>query len=1648
MKNLMKVAEVSSKNIKAGDQSGANKEDIQLYEKFKRTNVSEDLAQIDNPNDQAITDMLCSRFKAGNAYTYLSGTVISVNPYNEKKKLASNDEDSGLFSNDGVYHSSVKALYHKHNAYELQPHLYSLAEDVFRTMKESGKPQAVVISGESGSGKTVAARLVLEYLAAVSYAGRSTEAVRKVLTNSNPIFEAFGNAKTLRNDNSSRFGKHLELFFNFKGQLEGADITTSLLEKHRVCFQRVGERNFHIFYQLCAGADEGIKSGLGISKPAHFSYLNKNELSIKGINDRQEFRLTCQCFAEAGILAMEQMEIFRILAGILHLGNLRFGKSTNKDDKTDRAAVVTKDVIKICCQCLGIEEAELEDALLNRRIKVGVTNEINVIAQNELQASKNRDALAKDIYERLFLWLIKRVNAAVKRPDDAKFSVGILDIYGFEIYKGKDNSLEQLNINYVNEKVQQMVQKWLEREQEDYIDEGVLLPEKSVKITKSTEVLKLIEGQPIGIYSLLDDESLLKGGGSDKGYANKLHYNFDKEKFKAVYRKDKFDPLMWWCKHYADVVNYYVEDWVEKNNDTVYDDIIKCMQRATSDLMKALYPAGEKMAEQGKLQKTVAKSFQGDVGNLVGKLKGRQQHYIRCLKPNLDKKAEDFRNDIVQNQVKYLGLTEAVLIKKAGYFFKMDYDKFLDRYRACSKSTFPIWKGLPRDGTEQILKDMKLDQHAAYGKTKLFLKTPQAISELDYNVEGKRGDIVKLLQRTYKNYKLHKKLSEDKNLTMALERTYGDSGPYLYKTNLNQISQTAQRKRVMFVVTPKSCYLIDPNTYAVKRRLAFSRLNNIFCSALNDGVFGVRLERDLDEILEADNKHEVMQSIRDNYAKFYGAKDSANASSTASAGKTLQKDIGENFKYNPRKGFRQELKYRKNFAAKTTLIEYTPEGLTVSIKPSEDIFEGQKVRRRNSFNKVYYGDYLHLQNSLVMQQQRDLHGDHDVHFSSQVSKYNKIYKQQERILMITDKAAYSLDPEGFAVNRRIPLGMITSVSCSPLTDNFFIVHVGDEEGDYVYESSKKTEILKVLSEQYSQETRRHMKFNVKDVITWKKSNGKEDDIRFQEDRNVTQTILIRNKSEGGADVFVAPEASLDTNLQTELIQDIYRGQKLRRRESLLRWYMGDYLHIQNSKVMQKMTKQYKDQRIVYSGVVAKVNKRYTVQNRKMIISEKALYNMDSDGYQINRRIPLEKIESIHVSSMRDGFFIIRVPDEYDYFHTSSQKTEIIKCIMDQYKKLTGKNLPINVDDKIVYAPFGKNQGVRTIEFKEDPEIKVPTIYPTHTGVKIKINNFEEVVDAKNQMEVGIADKPDSVYSGRKYRRRNSIGREQLGDYLRLENSAILKALFKKNGDSKLLFSAEVTKINNKYKGQTRIMLITDEAVYNIDPDQFKVKRRIPLEEIEGVSVSSLTDGHFCLHMPNSFDYLYDSDKKTEILDTLSEAFKKKNKNLQVNVGDKFEFQPKHGTTTSVNFILDENSNESFLEANSNGLTVHVQHEEPSIILEAAFVHVKDQPKPIEVKSSQTIIKLRKRWKYKLEIRFYCNAHIEGCLFHEKIDTVSSRQEYVSKVGTLEKREERYVITLPERPVLFSILSKTRVKTKLVDAEGNTLLAVRFVYDVR
>jgi myosin heavy subunit len=347
---------------------------------------------------------------------------------------------------------------------------------------------------------------------------------------------------------------------------------------------------------------------------------------------------------------------------------------------------------------------------------------------------------------------------------------------------------------------------------------------------------------------------------------NKLNSNFDKEKFKNVYGKPtgkfKFEPMMWACRHFAGKVDYNVEGWIDKNNDTVYEDLVKCLQTTDSDLVQALYPKSEKIAESGKLQKTTSKQFQLDVANLVGKLKGREQHYIRCIKPNHEKKPESFKDDVVLDQIKYLGLDENVRIRKAGYFFKMPYEKFVERYKLCSKKTWPVWKGTAKEGTEMILKDMGLHKHAAYGKSKVFLKAPFHVSEMDEKIESRRSDMAALIQNKYKKFKQKKLLVENKNLSDALKMTYNDTSAVKYKQNLYQISQDGERKKQLLVVTEKNAYLMDPKSYTVKKRLQYNRMKQLFCSNLNDGVFGLEMEQEIDILLESDNKHEVMQALR------------------------------------------------------------------------------------------------------------------------------------------------------------------------------------------------------------------------------------------------------------------------------------------------------------------------------------------------------------------------------------------------------------------------------------------------------------------------------------------------------------------------------------------------------------------------------------------------------------------------------------------------------------------------------------------------------------------------------------------------------------------------------------------------------------------
>jgi myosin-1 len=420
------------------------------------------------------------------------------------------------------------------------------------------------------------------------------------------------------------------------------------------------------------------------------------------------------------------------------------------------------------------------------------------------------------------------------------------------------------------------------------------------------------------------------------------------------------------------------------------------------------------------------------------------------------------------------------------------------------------------------------------------------------------------------------------------------------------------------------------------------------------------------------------------------------------------------------------------------MLEEGPEGILVSVKPKEDPYDGLKLRRQNSIDRKFYGDYMYLNNQDWFKSLQEQYNDREVSFSSVVSKINKVYKKQERILVITDRAIYSLDPSTYAMKRRIELFRLKSLCVSPLNDGFFVLRIPDEY-DYLYSSPKKTEILTILQRNYKNATRGDLKCDIQVSITYKPDNKtlNPQTIKFRMNRS-QRTLASVVPKPYGADILVRYEDNHGADRKNTL--DIYQGQKLRRRDSLVKQPVGDYLHIANTEKFHKLCEKHDDKgsKLLFSGIINKINQRYQIQSRIMVITETGIYNMDMEASSVKRKIPITSASTISISTMRDNFFIVRVPDEYDYFFETPNKTEVIKTLLEQYKKLTGKQLDLQVDDKLFYRAYKKSKGVRTIDFQDDNSIRQISIQPTSTGAKIKVNNEEKAEDDEIDQQDRIA----------------------------------------------------------------------------------------------------------------------------------------------------------------------------------------------------------------------------------------------------------------------------------------------------------------------
>ncbi|KAI8394115.1 P-loop containing nucleoside triphosphate hydrolase protein [Radiomyces spectabilis] len=683
---------------------------------------TDDLTNLSYLNEPAVLNTIRTRYMQHLIYTYSGIVLIAMNP----------------FDRVALYEPDIVQQYSGKRRGELEPHLFAIAEDAYRCMIREQTNQTIVVSGESGAGKTVSAKYIMRYFATADdqesagkkqkLDGNMTEVEEQILA-TNPIMEAFGNAKTTRNDNSSRFGKYIEIQFDDGANIIGAKIRTYLLERSRLIFQPETERNYHIFYQLCAGAPLSEKKEFELGDYSSFHYLNQSGTgTVLGVDDAAEFEVTQRALSTVGLSVQLQWKIFRLLAALLHIGNLQIsGRGDAMLSDQDPALLITT-------RLLGINPTEFRKWIVRKQI---VTRSEKIVTNlNPTQALVVRDSVAKYIYANLFDWLVSVINDSLSCPDAEKVStfIGVLDIYGFEHFK--KNSFEQFCINYANEKLQQQFnQHVFKLEQEEYVREKINWT--FIEFSDNQRCIELIEGK-LGILSLLDEESRLPSG-SDQGFCQKLYSNFDNANFKNYFKKPRFSNNAFTIAHYAHDVQYEAENFIDKNKDTVPDEHLSLLQGAEFDFLKEILekaaannpaptPENNKRMSMVVRKPTLGSIFKLSLINLMDTIGNTNVHYIRCIKPNEAKKAWEFEPNMVLSQLRACGVLETIRISCAGYPSRWTFEEFADRYYALvsSKHWDPRNKPDGRELCSTILDACIHDQDKyQVGITKIFFRAGQ-----------------------------------------------------------------------------------------------------------------------------------------------------------------------------------------------------------------------------------------------------------------------------------------------------------------------------------------------------------------------------------------------------------------------------------------------------------------------------------------------------------------------------------------------------------------------------------------------------------------------------------------------------------------------------------------------------------------------------------------------------------------------------------------------------------------------------------------------------------------------------------------------------------------------------------------------------------
>nr|XP_021394366.1 myosin heavy chain, skeletal muscle, adult [Lonchura striata domestica] len=706
----------------------------------------EDMAMMTHLHEPAVLYNLKERYAAWMIYTYSGLFCVTVNPY---KWLP-------------VYNPEVVLAYRGKKRQEAPPHIFSISDNAYQFMLTDRENQSILITGESGAGKTVNTKRVIQYFATIAASGDKKKedkssgkmqgTLEDQIISANPLLEAFGNAKTVRNDNSSRFGKFIRIHFGATGKLASADIETYLLEKSRVTFQLKAERSYHIFYQIMSNKKpELIDMLLITTNPYDFHYVSQGEVTVPSIDDQEELMATDSAIDILGFTADEKTAIYKLTGAVMHYGNLKFKQKQREEqaepdgtEVADKAAYLT-----------GLNSAEFLKALCYPRVKVG--NEYVTKGQNVTQVNNSVGALAKAMFEKMFLWMVVRINQQLDTKQPRQYFIGVLDIAGFEIFDF--NSFEQLCINFTNEKLQQFFNHHMfVLEQEEYKKEGIEWEFIDFGMDLAA-CIELIE-KPMGIFSILEEECMFPKA-TDTSFKNKLYdqhlgksNNFQKPKPAKGKAEAHFSLV-----HYAGTVDYNITGWLEKNKDPLNETVIGLYQKSSVKTLALLFAnyggadagcggGGKKGGKKkGSSFQTVSALFRENLNKLMANLRSTHPHFVRCIIPNETKTPGAMEHELVLHQLRCNGVLEGIRICRKGFPSRVLYADFKQRYRVLNASAIPEGQFMDnKKASEKLLGSIDVD-HTQYrfGHTKVFFKAG-LIGVLEEMRDEKLAEIMTMIQ--------------------------------------------------------------------------------------------------------------------------------------------------------------------------------------------------------------------------------------------------------------------------------------------------------------------------------------------------------------------------------------------------------------------------------------------------------------------------------------------------------------------------------------------------------------------------------------------------------------------------------------------------------------------------------------------------------------------------------------------------------------------------------------------------------------------------------------------------------------------------------------------------------------------------------------